>query len=220
MKESVLTMVLSGLCVILSIGIAVGMLLEDHQAPEISLSGENHLVYTTGDPEEVLFADVHALDNRDGDVSDTLQIASIYPIEEGKAVVTYVAKDTSNNMGKLKRQIIYKEVSPEDSITEDMMLEWWMEQGATIVADAAKQMPKLQLSQNSANLKIGESFDVMRYISSAVDKNGNNLRDNVEVIGDYDMSRAGVYGLQIYVVDGQGIRSNIEIFTLTVEEQE
>ncbi len=109
MKESMITTILSVLCGLLLIGAIVGICLQDRTAPEISLKGKNTLVCTVGDSVDVLLKDMTAMDDVDGDVTDTIRVSNIYVTGEGKAVVTYVAKDLSNNIGKLKREIRYKE---------------------------------------------------------------------------------------------------------------
>ena len=109
MKESMITMILSVMSGILLIGAVVGICLQDRTAPEISLNGKNTLICTVGDPVEVLLKDMTAIDDVDGDVTDTIRVSNIYVTEEGKAVVVYVAKDSSNNIGKLKREIRYRE---------------------------------------------------------------------------------------------------------------
>lgn len=109
MRESTITTILSVLCGILLIGAIVGICTKDRTAPTISLNGKNTLTYTEGDSYDVLLADMTAEDDEDGDVTDTIRISNIHVLGNGKAVVRYVAKDSSNNIGKLKREIRYKE---------------------------------------------------------------------------------------------------------------
>ena len=109
MKESVIAAGLSALCGVLLIGVIVGVCLKDRTAPQISLNGKNTLTYMEGESYDVLLKDMVAEDNMDGDVTDTIRVSNIHVLDEGKAIVTYVAKDSSNNIGKLKREIRYKE---------------------------------------------------------------------------------------------------------------
>lgn len=107
MKESMITVTLavcSGILLVLSI---VGVCLHDRTAPVISLEGKNTMVYTEGEDYEVLLEDIIAEDNIDGDVSDSLRVSNIYVVSKDKAVVVYVAKDLSNNIAKLKREVRY-----------------------------------------------------------------------------------------------------------------
>lgn len=107
MKESMIATVLSTLCGLLLLTAIAGICLKDRTAPVISLNGKNTLTYTEGDSYDVLLAGMTAEDVVDGDVTDTIRISSIHVTEDGKAVVRYVAKDLSNNIGKLKREVKY-----------------------------------------------------------------------------------------------------------------
>ena len=109
MRESVITTILSVLCGMLLIGAVVGVCLKDRTAPELSLEGKNTLIYTEGDSYDALLKGMTAVDDVDGDVTDTIRVSNIHVTGDGKAVVRYVAKDSSNNIGKLKREIRYKE---------------------------------------------------------------------------------------------------------------
>ena len=48
---------------------------------------------------------IKAIDDKDGDVSDSLTVESVYEVDDSNVVVTYVAKDASNNIAKLKRNM-------------------------------------------------------------------------------------------------------------------
>ena len=72
--------------------------------------------------------------------------------------------------------------------------------------------------QNEATLKIGETFNIYRYIERAIDENGNDISRSMHMDGTYDMTKAGVYELKLYVINGAGVRSQSETFTLTVTE--
>lgn len=109
MKESTITTVLSILCGILLIAAIVGICTQDRTAPMLRLNGKNTLTYTEGDSYDTLLANMEAEDEEDGDVTDTIRISSIHVTGNGKAVISYVAKDSSNNIGKLKRVVRYQE---------------------------------------------------------------------------------------------------------------
>ncbi len=95
---SVLTVVLLGVCAIL-------FLTEDRTGPDIQLTKVNVTYHETGDKNDLL-AGVEAIDDRDGNVSETLKIDRITEVQEGKfSVVTYIAKDKSNNISKKDRWI-------------------------------------------------------------------------------------------------------------------
>ncbi len=245
MKESIITAILAGCSLVMVIVAGVGLLMADRTAPKISLEGKNTMTYTEGDSYDVLLENMTAEDERDGDVTMSLRVSNLYVTDENKAVVTYVAKDEANNISKLKREVRYKakekpvvveeaEEQPEVEIVqtqtetvqpdreEVQSTEPQIEETETTGEDTAQTQenlsaPKVTMIQNAATLKVGETFNVLRYVASAVDGEGNSLTRSLHVEGTYDMETAGEYQLQIYAIDGAGVRSAVETFTLTVE---
>lgn len=78
---------------------------QDRTAPVISF-GDEEIVYTDGMEEEALLNDVSAYDEQDGDVSYSLLVEKVANTSDGHVVVTYAAKDTSNNVTKSSRILI------------------------------------------------------------------------------------------------------------------
>ena len=72
----------------------------DRTGPEIRFAEDKNEVYTLGTPKSALLEGVSAIDAKDGDVSDTLTVESIFARNEEQVVVIYVAKDNSNNVSK------------------------------------------------------------------------------------------------------------------------
>lgn len=78
---------------------------EDRTGPEIFFEDE-FAAYQADMPNEVLLSGVSALDLQDGDVSESLRIAQVMEFpEDGYVIVTYIAKDLSNNMTKVNRKM-------------------------------------------------------------------------------------------------------------------
>ena len=75
---------------------------QDRTAPVISFS-ENEIIYTDGMEAQELLNGVSAYDEQDGDVSYSLLVEKVSRTAEGQAVVTYAAKDASNNVAKSSR---------------------------------------------------------------------------------------------------------------------
>lgn len=95
---TVCTVVLLAICIVLFIT-------EDRTGPVITFENEP-LIYKEETASEELLKGVSAIDDRDGDVSDTIRIDKIIELEEAKQViVTYVAKDRSNNITKCNRWV-------------------------------------------------------------------------------------------------------------------
>lgn len=76
---------------------------KDVTPPVIKVS-DNTVEYTEGEDEKTLFEGVLANDDVDGDVTESIRIRTIYHMEgEEEAIVTYIAKDSSNNVGTVRR---------------------------------------------------------------------------------------------------------------------
>lgn len=62
------------------------------------------------DPEDILLQGVHAQDARDGDVTASLLVESVYGInEDNQALVTYAAFDRAGNVSKQTRYVCYRD---------------------------------------------------------------------------------------------------------------
>lgn len=78
----------------------------DHQAPEILF--ESDVKYIEGDDINNLLQGVSAKDDCDGDVTERLMIDSLIVMEGNEfAKVTYLAKDSSNNIARKSRIVAY-----------------------------------------------------------------------------------------------------------------
>ena len=87
--------VLLAVCLFLYLG-------KDRTPPVISF-GENPVSYEEGMDEELLLQGVTAVDEKDGDVSDSLLVEKIAGTNGKEVIVTYVARDSANNVGKASR---------------------------------------------------------------------------------------------------------------------
>lgn len=230
MKESVITIALSILSGVLLMGAVIGIALKDRTAPVISIVGKNNLSYTEGEDRNILLKDVTAEDDEDGDVTESIRVSDIYETKNGRAMVIYVAKDTSNNIAKLKREIYYvKEKDGAEMELEQVEAEQTDDEQAntaqvgteqtdtsTVTVQEQTAGARVNMLQNEATIKVGESFNILRYIQNAVDANGNDISRSMHVEGNYDTNVAGVYEMQIYAVDADQMRTNVETFILTV----
>lgn len=218
MKESIITAALSIGSAALIILAVFGIFTADKTAPVISLEGKNTLTYTKGESYDVLLENVTAKDDKDGDVTDSVRVSNLYVISEDKAIVIYVAKDKSNNISKLKREVFYKEAEVADLADQEEQ-PTAVSQNNTTGAEIQEEnltAPKLTMIQNEATLKVGETFNLLRYIQGAVDVDGSSLNRYIRAEGTYDMSQPGVYSIRLYATSPAGATSNIETFTLTV----
>ena len=93
------------LLVIICLGLGAGIVymfgVEDNEGPKITFSEDKDTKYTSDMTKEDLLKGVTAQDNRDGDVTDSLTVETIYPKNDEKQVaVIFVAKDQENNVTK------------------------------------------------------------------------------------------------------------------------
>ena len=93
------------LLVIICLGLGAGIVymfgIEDNEGPKITFSEDKDTKYTSDMTKEDLLKGVTAQDNRDGDVTDSLTVETIYPKNDEKQVaVIFVAKDQENNVTK------------------------------------------------------------------------------------------------------------------------
>ena len=71
----------------------------ERESDEISVSIE--------DGKEALLQGITAIDEKDGDVTDSVVIESVSRFINDKKVVTYVAFDRDRNVGKASREVVY-----------------------------------------------------------------------------------------------------------------
>lgn len=93
------------LLVVICLGLGAGVVYmkgsEDSEGPKITFAEGKDTTYTSDMTEEDLLKDVKAQDDKDGDVTDSLTVETIYPKNDGKQVsVIFVAKDKNNNVTK------------------------------------------------------------------------------------------------------------------------
>ncbi len=99
--------ILAGICaldVALMVIAAVLYLGQDRTAPVISY-GPDSLTYEEGMDQALLLEGVTAQDERDGDVTESLMVEKISETSNGNVIITYVAKDHSDNVGKASRTL-------------------------------------------------------------------------------------------------------------------
>ena len=97
------------------------MMLEDSAAPEIS-SETDSLQASVAVTDEELLAGMSAMDDKDGDVTESLVVASKSKfIKKGTLRVNYAAFDSSNNVGTYTRELTYTDYqSPRFSISQPL----------------------------------------------------------------------------------------------------
>lgn len=107
MKKSGVIFLLTIITVVLAVLNGFVYINTDHTGPTIHLPSSNSGFAQNADTKTLLDG-VTATDNRDGDVSSSLRVASVVPnADNTQASVVYTAKDKSNNVTKMTRVITY-----------------------------------------------------------------------------------------------------------------
>ena len=203
---------------------------DDTTAPVITFPDET-IVYEEGADTGQLLEGVKAVDEVDGDVSSSLVVESVIPMQNGtSATVLYYAKDKSNNVAKSSRIIDYQpaegflwmvetetETEAPGEIEETEETEAIEE--AEEIADLPPGCPRITLTTNRDTVKSGESYNLLAYVKDITDDvDGPDwLYSQIHIQGMYDISGPGVYELIYTVVDREDNMSNEAKLTLTIE---
>lgn len=198
----------------------------DSTPPVITIPDGAELIYQEGEDTDVLLEGVTAIDEKDGDVSDTLVIESILPMQnESKATVLYYAKDKSNNVAQASRTVEYR---PEGGIAwmtepaeEDSEQESESEELAETddMKNLPKDYPRIYLTTDKVTVKNGEDYNLLSYVKDITDdEDGPDwLYYQIHIDGMHDINGPGTYELYYTVVDRQYHTSNRAKLTLTIE---
>ena len=121
MKKKGLFILLGLICIAVVGGSGALFITRDKTGPKIIVSEDRKIAYSTDSDKTVLLDGVTAIDEKDGDVSDSLRVESVRNNEDGSLEVTYSAVDDSNNVTKLtcKVETLNQENSDEDAKEEN-----------------------------------------------------------------------------------------------------
>lgn len=150
---------------------------KDVTGPVIAVE-EGILEISVKDASDVLLRGITAVDDVDGDVTDSLLVESIYGIsDDNVTTVTYAAFDSSGNVSKLERQVRYVDY----------------------------ESPKFEL-YGSLTFAAGSGFDLLDYVG-AVDVLEGDIRRRVHatLISDTrSVSNVGSHQVQFQVINELG----------------
>ena len=243
-KKQGVIIALLAVCVFFSVIIAAMYLTSDRTAPVITVDESKVKPYSAEQGEEVLKSYAKAVDAKDGDVSSSIVIENIYVMPDmTRAKVIFAARDHNNNVSKYSYMIAY-EASKEEIEAKEQLTQaettTAAEAETTTAADSSKNTsktteaekttaeseaettaggPKLVLSATEATVEAGNSFNVMKYISSITDDKDteDTLSRRIIVNGTYSTSKSGTYTLDVYCTDSDLNESNHVAFTLNVK---
>ena len=231
-NKKILGIVGSVIAVVIGIGV-IKFSTSDRKGPVITYSDEE-LTYTEGEPNDVLLKDVTAVDNKDGDVSDTLMVANKIVIGNGEYMeVVYAAKDSKNNITTTKnnkRRVKYistganasqnTEANDENQSSEqtDASNEASTNESTSEIDKAAADatgIPVIKLKTAETTIKAGQRFDEISFVRETYDNSGDVSR-RIRITGDYNVSVPGDYHINYLVSDTEGNVSAPAPFTLHV----
>lgn len=99
-------------CILFGLYAVKNIVFNDGKAPEISCDEEVITVSVKEDMDTALLKGVTAKDNRDGDISDAVRVASLSHFAGNERTVTYVVFDKANNVATLQRKVKYSDYIP------------------------------------------------------------------------------------------------------------
>ena len=225
-KKQGVIIALLAVCVFFSVIIAAMYLTSDRTAPVITVDESKVRPYSAEQGEEVLKSYAKAVDAKDGDVSSSIVIENIYIMPDmTRAKVIFAARDHNNNVSKYSYMIAYEasqeEIEAKEQLTQAETTTAAETEKTTAESEAETTAggPKLVLSATEATVETGNSFNVMKYISSITDDKDteDTLSRRIIVNGTYSTSKSGTYTLDVYCTDSDLNESNHVAFTLNVK---
>lgn len=202
----------------------------DDQGPEIISTRQAVQNYNPSMSSAELFEGMQAQDDKDGDVTDSLTIESIYEVDDSNVVVVYVAKDESNNITKFKRSLhmddYEKETQNADDVPTPEPTPEVLDEAALAAqtqesaADAMPpQSPRIYLTEYHTKVSVGTSLDLLSYVKDIQDDKDvtNELWHRIQISGQVNTAVAGTYTCTFYVFDADGNMSNNAELTVVVE---
>lgn len=228
--------VLAGIwtCVLIG-GFTAIMLTEDRTGPIITVNS-SEIIYNQDEDKDTLLSHITAVDQIDGDVTDSVMVTDILPLLDlTSAKVVYVAEDKSNNVTKKEVYVKYVPVVEEepqeiDQSEEDSVVDLQVSNKEEIDLNP---LPKDDLAENTTpdpapilvldalehTISRGDEFEPKDLVATIEDDKDlvNYLMDHLMVVGNYDVDTRGDYVLMYYAIDSDGNESERLYMILTVD---
>lgn len=204
----------------------------DSGGPEITF-GKEVPVYTGDKNDAALLSNVTAVDAKDGDVSDSIYVDSVFVSTDGtRATATYVAMDSDHHVTKASQHLKCKgsvEKSELESTKKESgkadntnKKETPTQEGQASPSDEAQQEPEnpkapvIRLSTNQVTIGVSDRFPYSQYIDSITDDKDDyaTLSRRLQLSGEYRKLAAGTYEIHYFVRDTDGNKSNDAVLTL------
>lgn len=160
-----------GVCVVDVLALAGCVYLyvqQDQTAPVISFSDEN-LVYSDRMETSDLLEGVHAYDKHDGDVSSSLLIEKISKTADGQVIVTYAAKDDSNNVSKSSRIIPNEDAIEDEDVFFDTETGMFMQKETELETETETESETISIEEEERDNVQRQAEDEQEIGQPAVD---------------------------------------------------
>ncbi len=180
--------------ILLAAGAVWAVMTQDREGPVITIDETQQISWHTDMEKAELLQGVTAVDEKDGDVTDTLIVESIKPQPAGdEAIVTYVAKDNSHNVTKATRKVGYSD-SAENTAGES-------EQQENVQTDPEAETQEGTQAEDAAAGQAAET-GVAAQTPEAMEQQAQALRD--EAIAALSPNAPRFYLKQHYVTINVG----------------
>lgn len=194
----------------------------DKVPPQISVENQE-LTLSIHEVETKLLEDVTAWDEKDGDVTDSLVVESLYGItEDSCATVIYAAFDKSGNVTKLERQIRLSDYrSPRFTLSRAMIFEFGNVKGVLdavgaedILEGDIRQRVKATMLTEGASVSAEGTHEVQFRVT-------NSMGDGVQIVLPVEVYPVGSYNAEltleqylVYLPKGAYFEANSYLQTL------
>lgn len=218
--KKIITVLLAILCVLLGTAFYWLKTQDDVNGPVISFP-EEPVLYEAGADTAFLLEGVTAIDEEDGDVSDTLVVDSVIPMQnETTATILYYARDKSNNVSRASRVVDYM---PEGGVLWLLETEETEPETEAVTEEETEYLPpecpRITLITDQDTVSYVDTSILLAYVKNITDDvDGPDwLYTQIHIDGMHDISGPGVYELYYSVVDRDGNFSNRAKLMLTVQ---
>lgn len=234
-KKSVLLGVM--LLLVLSAAAFVVFFSADREGPVITVDADRVVPYSKEQGEHTLLSYVKATDQKDGDVTASVIIESIYLSSDLSAAnVIYAARDSKGNITKLRYTFDY--LPTQEELASDLTVQEPEstlgspenngettapagpgQETTTVQQQTAQEAaegtttaggPLITLTTTETTIAAGSTFNVMLYVKSISDDKDSQdvLSRRVIAGGTFDPSVPGDYTVEVYCRDTDGNMSN------------
>ena len=239
MRDRTLGIILGGLNILLIAVCTVFYLGLDKTAPEIIL-GEVNYIYEEDLPDRFLLEAVTAADKQEGDLTDHVVVEKVVTdIVQKTATITYGVADNSGNVSRATRTMVMS--IPElpqlptageagntgteennEALETETNQETQEDRNSTQTdgAELNGEKPGIVFTSREVIIKAGEQpvwESVMGEVQDDKDTK-EALLESLQVMGEYDIGKAGEYYLTLTITDSDGNVSNAYPMKLIVEE--